>query len=72
MNTRIYIVKKTGQELSDVRLVEATSQSQALRHVIGGSYVAEAVTPKELAGWMQQGTRVESAIEAQQTGRQAT
>lgn len=65
MSTRIYIVTGAGKQ----RLVEAGTQSQAVRHVVKGQYKAVAATPKDIANLMKTGVQVETAsdeAEAQQ------
>lgn len=59
-DTRIYVVlnKQTG----DKRLVEATSQAQAIRHCVSTVYKADVATTKELAADMSSGMKVETAI----------
>ena len=61
-STRIYVVKRTGTESGDTRLIEATSQAAAIRHAIGGTLTAEAATPKELAMLMRNGIELENAV----------
>lgn len=57
MQTRIYVVQH-GEER---RLVEATSQAQAIRHCVKGAYNATVATTKDLAKMMAAGLSVEVA-----------
>lgn len=57
--TRIYcVLKKDGTK----RLVEAASQSQAIRHVVTPEYRAEIASPKTVAFLMQEGLKIETAV----------
>lgn len=62
MQTRIYVVAST-KRLSDsgVRLVEASSQSQAVRHVAQDEYDVRVATPKDVGQLMSLGVKIESA-----------
>lgn len=64
MQTRIYAVRAANGE-GKPRLVEATSQSQAIRHVTGDLFSAEVVRAKDLAHLMSTGTKVEQLREVQ-------
>lgn len=59
MKTRIYVVKEKDSET--VRLVEAASQGQAIRHVTTGLYEATVATPKDVAKAVGSGVTVEIA-----------
>jgi len=59
MNTRIY--KINDKENGAVRLVEANSAAQALRHVAAERYEATTASPKDVAAAMANGTTVETA-----------
>lgn len=59
MQSRIYVVIS---ETEPTRLVEATSQAQAIRHVVANKYRAEVATTKDVAHGMQAGLTVESAL----------
>lgn len=62
-DTRIYVVvnSTTGEK----RLVEATSQAQAIRHCTRGTYAAETPLPLEVARYMGDGLKLERANEQQ-------
>lgn len=62
MQTRIYAI--TPADGSGMRLIEATSQSQALRFVAEKSYTVEIAKPKDIARLMQAGAKIESAGDA--------
>ena len=59
-DTRIYVVinSTTGEK----RLVEATSQSQAIRHCTLPTYKADAASPLTVAHMMGEGLRLERAM----------
>ena len=57
MQTRIYVV----QHGENRRLVEASSQSQAIWHCVRHAYAAKIAAPKELASLMSTGLTVEVA-----------
>lgn len=57
--TRIYVVLS---ETGETRLIEATSQAQAIRFVAGTQYRAEVATTKDVAHGMSLGLKVESAM----------
>lgn len=59
MQTRIYKVSGGPNEIT--RLVEATSQAQAIRHVVSDLYRAEVATTKDVAQAMGSGLQVEVA-----------
>lgn len=59
MQTRIYKVTLKGGH--NVRLVEAASAAQAVRHVVKDEFIAEVATTKEVAYAMNAGAKVESA-----------
>ncbi len=56
--TRIYAVETTLAD-GELRLVEAVSAAQAVRHCVQGIYRVKAATPKLLAHAMSAGARVE-------------
>lgn len=66
--TRIYVV--INKATNEKRLVEATSQAQAIRHCVSKVYVAEAASPKTVAGCMTNGLSIEHANETEQTNQQ--
>jgi hypothetical protein len=57
--TRIYVV--LNQQTGDKRLVEATSQAQAIRHCVSTIYRADVATSKAVAQFMSKGVRIEVA-----------
>lgn len=57
--TRIYIVTRKGSTTK--RLVEATSQAQALRHVAFDEFSVQNASAKEVATTMGEGVHVEDA-----------
>jgi hypothetical protein len=59
MSTRIYTVTEKGYSIP--RLVEASSQSQAIRHVVADRFEAAAASGKDVAAAMQAGAMVETA-----------
>lgn len=59
MSTRIYTVTEKGSD--KVRLVEASSQSQAIRHVVADRFEATAASGKDVAAAMQAGVKLETA-----------
>jgi len=59
MNTRLYRV--TQENTGDQHLVEATSASQALRHVTTGMFTVAVASTKDVAGMMANGVKVETA-----------
>lgn len=65
MSTRIYDV--FNQATGDKRLVEATSQAQAIRHCVSKVYRADAATPKAVAEAMSGGLRIERATDSETT-----
>lgn len=61
--TRIYcVIAKDGTQ----RLVEATSQNQAIRHVVTPDYRATIASPKTVAHLLQQGLKLEAAVHLDQ------
>lgn len=60
MQTRIYVVSNTKTP-KPARLIEASSQSQAMRHVAQDEYCCEVASPKDVAHLMSTGVRIESA-----------
>jgi hypothetical protein len=62
MKTRIYRVVETESDKPD-RLVEAGSQAQAVRHVVGERFEAVVATPREVANLVSKGVMVETAGE---------
>lgn len=67
MATRIYAVgpkKGSGaQPVESVRLVRASTQAQAVRHVVRNTFTAEVATQEQLVDLMTVGVRVEDAGE---------
>lgn len=67
--TRIYLVGRVpGAAPADAgtiegRLVRATSQAMAIRHVVRSTYKAEVATPEQLVDLLTIGTKVEDAGE---------
>lgn len=67
--TRIYLVSRAaGTAPNDAgtiegRLVRASSQSMAIRHVVRNTYKAEVATPDQLVDLVTIGTKVEEAGE---------
>lgn len=61
--TRLYKVTCTLDGHTSPRLVEATSASQAIRHCVGKSFNAEAAGPKDIVELMQNGVKVEKAVQ---------
>lgn len=59
--TRIYLVKN---ETSKV-LVKATSQAQALRHVVKAKFAVEVPNSSEVADLIVSGTKLETAGDAE-------
>lgn len=72
MQTRIYTVKTKNTETPEVRLVEATSASAAVRYCARNVYEAKAATPKDIATVMSAGAKVERATETEQTTQTTT
>jgi len=64
--TRIYTVKRRGA--TSVRLVRATSQAQALRHVALDEYTVEVAGQDELVRALHDGADVETAAAELVTG----
>lgn len=63
-NERIYTVTGPGES---VRLVKATNQAQAIRHVARNTFQVEVASAVQVADLMIAGTKVEqSSIEPQQ------
>lgn len=58
--TRIYVVETNIPE-GELRLVEAVSAAQAVRHCVKSVYRVKAATPKLLASAMSRGAKVEQA-----------
>jgi hypothetical protein len=58
--TRIYRVIETESDAAD-RLVDAGSQSQAIRHVVGSRFEATIASPHEVANLVSKGVMVETA-----------
>lgn len=71
MQTRIYIVRPTKAD-GQPRMVEAASQSQAIRHVVSGEYEAAVANTKQLASLMASGVKVESANPAATDAQEAS
>lgn len=60
--TRVYAVTDTAAADMNIRLVRATSQAQAIRHVAGKRYQAKPATVDEVVQHMGAGVKVESVI----------
>lgn len=61
---RIYIVtEREGDEVVKQRLVNATNQSQAIRHVVAPRFTAEAGTPSQCVDLAVKGVKVEETAE---------
>lgn len=61
MQTRIYVVTSSKNLTGQTRLIEASSQSQAVRHVAQDEYAVHVASPKDVAALMAAGARIESA-----------
>jgi len=63
MQTRIYVVSNKAPEghPKSFRLVDATSQAQAIRHVAADEYECHVAQTKELAILMNNGVKIETA-----------
>ena len=61
MSTRIYAVRNKDVLNVGVRLVEAATQAQALRHVAQNDYSVDIPNTKEVAELVSSGVRVESS-----------
>lgn len=63
-STRVYVVinSTTGEK----RLIEATSQSQAIRHCTYPQYKADAASPLTVARMMGDGLKLETATDSKQ------
>ena len=61
MSTRIYAVRNKDVFNVGVRLVEAATQAQALRHVAQNDYSIDIPNTKEVAELVSSGVRVESS-----------
>jgi hypothetical protein len=55
--TRIYMI--THNQTNDVRLIDASSQSQAVRHAAKADYAVKVAAPKDVAHYMRGGVEVE-------------
>ena len=65
-STRIYIVTtKDKVEPLDVRLVDAATQGQAIRHVTKDLFTAKTASAKETVDLMNKGYKVEVAVAEQ-------
>jgi len=64
MQTRIYVVQSKATPRLH-RLVDATSQAQAIRHVAQDEYHCQVATTKDLAALMREGVQVETANPSQ-------
>jgi hypothetical protein len=60
---RIYVV--INRVTDEKRLVEATSQSQAIRHCVHTVYQADVASAKMLARYMGDGLKIEHASDSQ-------
>lgn len=64
MQTRIYVIDQKGTSAENGRrLVEATSQAQAIRHCAQNVYTAKAARPTDVAALMTSGIQIEKATE---------
>lgn len=61
--TRLYKVRNKKDPGAKARLVEATSQAQAIGHVVKDTYEASPATPKDVAEMYGYGTKSEKAGE---------
>lgn len=60
--TRIYLVGRAGEtDQKAGRLIEATSQAQAINHVTRGKFVAAVATTLQVVSLMTAGVNVEKA-----------
>lgn len=59
--TRIYVVTEKANATTKTRLVEATTEGQALKHVAKTQYAVEIGRVKEVAKLVQAGTPIELA-----------
>ena len=59
--TRVYAVTDTAVSDMNIRLVRASSQAQAIRHVAGKRYQAKPATVDEVVQHMGAGVKVEEA-----------
>jgi hypothetical protein len=59
-NTRIYVVR--DKELTPVALVEASTQAQAIGHVVRSNYLAGVAGQRELVELVGKGMKVEKAV----------
>ena len=59
--TRVYAVTDTAVSDMNIRLVRASSQAQAIRHVVGTRYKAKPATVDEVVLRMSGGVKVEEA-----------
>jgi hypothetical protein len=57
--SRIYAIRDRNNHA--MRLVEATSPAQALRHIAGALFEVTVASPKQIAALCQNGTKVEKA-----------
>lgn len=63
MSKRIYIVEAKGSQGPQSRLVDASTQAQAIRHVVGATFEARVASAREVAEMVQAGLKVEAAVE---------
>lgn len=61
MSTRVYVVEDTDAPGKPPRLVDASYEHSALRHVSQGRYKARIATKRDLVALMGQGIKVEFA-----------
>jgi len=67
MASRVYIVSDTNEpDETPPRLIRATFEDSAVRHVARGRYVAHVASKDELEQWLTHGVKVEYAEGAQQ------
>lgn len=68
METRIYVIEQKGAAVGgERRLVEATSQAQAIRYCAQNAYSALPAKPKDVATLLSSGVIVEKATELNTT-----
>jgi len=60
-DSRIYVV--INRVTDEKRLVEATSQAQAIRHCVATVYRADVASSKVVAHYMGEGLKIENAVE---------
>lgn len=58
---RIYVVSKKNADPLAGRLVDASSQAQAIRHVVGDEYQATIASTRGVANLIELGVKIETA-----------